>query len=40
MAYDMAADEFDLDDADKEKSARVLFPVCQLIINKKGGTSI
>jgi len=36
MAYDLTAGEFDLDNADKDKSSGVLFPACQLIINKKG----
>lgn len=36
MAYDLTAGEFDLDDADKDKSTGVLFPASQLIINKKG----
>jgi hypothetical protein len=36
MAYDLTAGEFDLNDADKDKSTGVLYPACQLIINKKG----
>ena len=36
MAFDLTAGEFDLNDADKDKSSGVLFPACQLIINKKG----
>jgi len=36
MAYDLTAGEFDLDNANKDKSTGVLFPACQLIINKKG----
>jgi len=36
MAYDLTAGEFDLNDADKDKSTGVLFPASQLIINKKG----
>jgi len=35
-AYDLTAGEFDLDNANKDKSTGVLFPACQLIINKKG----
>jgi hypothetical protein len=34
--FDLTAGEFDLNDADKDKSTGVLFPACQLIINKKG----
>ena len=34
--YDLTAGEFDLDDADKNKSSGVLYPASQLIINKKG----
>ncbi len=36
MAYDLTAGEFNLDNQDKDKSTGVLFPACQLIINKKG----
>ena len=35
-AFDLTAGEFVLDDKDKDKSTGVLFPACQLIINKKG----
>src|SRR5260370_33096538 len=35
-AYDLTAGEFDLNDSDKNKSAGVLYPAAQLIINKKG----
>ena len=35
-AYDLTAGEFDLNDSDKDKSAGVLYPAAQLIINKKG----
>lgn len=35
-AFDMTAGEFDLNDADKDKSTGVLYPACQLIINKNG----
>jgi hypothetical protein len=40
MAYDLTAGEFDLNNADKEKSTGVLYPACQLIINKKGELQI
>ena len=36
MAFDLTAGEFDLNDADKEKSTGVLFPASQLVINNKG----
>jgi hypothetical protein len=36
MAYNLTAGEFDLNDADKNKSTGVLYPAAQLIINKKG----
>lgn len=36
QAFDLTAGEFDLNDADKDKSTGVLFPASQLIINKKG----
>jgi hypothetical protein len=35
-AYDLTAGEFDLNDSDKNKSAGVLYPAAQLIINKQG----
>lgn len=35
-AFDLTAGEIDLDNADKNKSHGVLYPACQLIINKKG----
>ena len=35
-AFDLTAGEFDLNDSDKDKSAGVLYPACQLIINKEG----
>jgi hypothetical protein len=35
-AFDLTAGEFDLNNADKDKSTGILFPACQLIINKKG----
>jgi hypothetical protein len=36
MAYDLTAGEIDLNDSDKSKSAGVLYPAAQLIINKQG----
>lgn len=36
MNFDLTAGEFDLNDADKNKSSGVLYPASQLIINKKG----
>jgi hypothetical protein len=36
IAYNLTAGEFDLNDADKNKSAGVLYPAAQLIINKEG----
>jgi hypothetical protein len=35
-AYNLTAGEFDLNDSDKNKSAGVLYPAAQLIINKDG----
>jgi hypothetical protein len=35
-AYDLTAGEFNLNDADKNKSSGVLYPAAQLIINKNG----
>jgi hypothetical protein len=35
-AYNLTAGEFDLNDSDKDKSAGVLFPAAQLVINKEG----
>jgi hypothetical protein len=35
-AYDLTAGEFDLNDSDKNKSAGILYPAAQLIINKQG----
>jgi hypothetical protein len=40
MAFDLTAGEFDLNNADKDKSTGVLYPACQLIINKKGELQI
>jgi hypothetical protein len=36
MAYNLTAGEIDLNDSDKNKSAGVLYPASQLIINKEG----
>jgi hypothetical protein len=36
IAYNLTAGEFDLNDSDKSKSAGVLYPASQLIINKDG----
>lgn len=36
MSYNLTAGEFDLNDQDKKKSAGVLYPAAQLIINKEG----
>ena len=35
-AYNLTAGEFDLNDKDKNKSAGVLYPAAQLVINKEG----
>jgi hypothetical protein len=35
-AYNLTAGEFDINDSDKDKSAGVLFPAAQLVINKEG----
>jgi hypothetical protein len=35
-AYNLTAGEFDLNDSDKNKSAGVLYPASQLVINKEG----
>jgi hypothetical protein len=35
-AYNLTAGEFDLNDSDKKKSAGVLYPAAQLVINKDG----
>jgi hypothetical protein len=35
-AYNLTAGEFDLNDSDKDKSAGVLYPAAQLVINKEG----
>jgi len=36
IAYNLTAGELDLNDSDKNKSAGVLYPAAQLIINKEG----
>ena len=36
IAYNLTAGEFDLNNSDKDKSAGVLYPAAQLIINKDG----
>jgi hypothetical protein len=35
-AYNLTAGEFDINDSDKSKSAGVLYPAAQLVINKEG----
>jgi len=35
-AYNLTAGEIDINDSDKDKSAGVLYPAAQLIINKQG----
>lgn len=35
-AFDLTAGEIDLNNADNDKSTGILYPACQLIINKKG----
>jgi len=35
-AYNLTAGEIEIDDSDKNKSAGVLFPAAQLVINKEG----
>ena len=35
-AYNLTAGEFDINDSEKDKSAGVLFPAAQLVINKEG----
>ena len=39
-AYNLTAGEFDLNDKDKNKSAGVLYPAAQLVINKEGQLEI
>jgi hypothetical protein len=36
MSFDLTAGEFDINDQEKKKSAGVLYPAAQLIINDKG----
>lgn len=38
--YNLTAGEFDLDDTDKSKSNGVLYPECQLVIDKQGQLQI
>lgn len=39
-AFNLTAGEFDLDDTDKSKSSGVLYPACQLVIDKQGQLQI
>jgi hypothetical protein len=39
-AFNLTAGEFDLDDTDKSKSGGVLYPECQLVIDKQGQLQI
>jgi len=39
-AFNLTAGEFDLDDNDKSKSTGVLYPECQLAIDKQGQLQI
>jgi hypothetical protein len=39
-AFNLTAGEFDLDDTDKSKSTGVLYPECQLVIDKQGQLQI
>jgi hypothetical protein len=39
-AYNLTAGEFDINDSDKDKSAGVLYPAAQLVINKEGQLEI
>ncbi|HKM67310.1 MAG TPA: hypothetical protein VJX70_09105 [Candidatus Acidoferrum sp.] len=40
LAYNLTAGEFELDDTDKSKSTGVLYPECQLVIDKQGQLQI
>jgi hypothetical protein len=40
LAYDLTAGEFDLDATDKTKSTGILYPACQLAIDKQGQLQI
>jgi len=40
QSFDLTAGEMDLNDQDKSKSTGVLYPACQLVINKDGELSI
>jgi hypothetical protein len=39
-AYNLTAGEFEINDSDKDKSAGVLYPAAQLVINKEGQLDI
>jgi hypothetical protein len=39
-AFNLTAGEFDLDDTDKSKSTGILYPECQLVIDKQGQLQI
>ena len=39
-AFNLTGGEFDLNDSDKSKSTGVLFPECQLVIDKEGQLQI
>ncbi len=39
-AFNLTAGEFDLDDTDKSKSGGILYPECQLVIDKQGQLQI
>lgn len=39
-AFNLTGGEFDLNDTDKKKSSGVLFPACQLVIDKEGQLQI
>src|SRR4249920_2570997 len=39
-AYNLTGGEFDLNDTDKKKSSGMLFPACQLVIDKEGQLQI
>jgi hypothetical protein len=40
MSFNLTAGEFELDDTDKSKSMGVLYPECQLVIDKQGQLQI
>jgi hypothetical protein len=39
-SFNLTAGEFELDDTDKSKSMGVLYPECQLVIDKQGQLQI